>query len=79
MPDPRLGIQTSPSVSLTEDRLPLMISCETTVRPVLLSVKRMGSKLCADVGALLSSQVDAGVIWQMSSKPTRSVWTMPPS
>ena len=79
MPDPRLGTQMSPSVSVTDERLPLMINCETTVRPVLLSVKRMGSKLVADVGALLSSHVDCGVVWQTSSKPTRSVWTIPPS
>src|SRR5256885_4318544 len=80
MPAPWLGIQTSPSVSVNEERLPRMMSCDTNVRPVLLSVKRMGSKLVAEVGAVLSSHVELGVAGQTRpSKPTRSVCTIPPS
>ena len=56
-----------------------MMSCDTNVRPVLLSVKRIGSKLVAELGALLSTQVDLGVAGQTaSSYETRRVWVMPP-
>lgn len=64
-----------PSLSLNEERLArgLRIKCETNVRPVMWSVNRIGSKLLTEVGGFVSSQVEDGVCWHVSSRLTRSV------
>src|SRR5262249_60689898 len=65
VPHPLLGPQVPPPSAEKDERRPPApgsgttpadeINCETTVRPVLGSVKRIGSKLVTEVGALLSA------------------------
>src|SRR2546423_11486802 len=81
---PWSGIHVSPSSSVKDERLVVPESCDTIVRlgeaPVLCSVTRIGSRLSAEVGALLSSQIDEGVDGHESLKETRKVvrydWNM---
>src|ERR1051325_8079535 len=74
MPAPWLGSQLVPSLSVTAEELTsgLASSSETNVRPVDLSVKRIGSRLVTLVNGLpVDVHVDDGVVGHESSKPTR--------
>src|ERR1051325_11494923 len=75
MPAPWLGSQLVPSLSVTAEELTsgLASSSETNVRPVDLSVKRIGSRLVTLVNGLpVDVHVDDGVVGHESSKPTRN-------
>src|SRR5436305_14563188 len=74
MPAPCLGNQLAPSSLVMADELTsgLASSSETKVRPVALSVNRIGSRLVMLVNGLpVLVHVDDGVVGQESSKPTR--------
>src|SRR5437588_9980287 len=76
MPAPWLGSHVAPSLSLIADALTsgFASSSDTNVRPVVLSVKRIGSRLVTLViGLPVLVHVDDGVVGHESSKPTRNV------
>src|SRR5215467_8965875 len=74
MPAPWLGSQLAPSSFEIAEELTsgLASSSLTNVRPVLWSVKRIGSRLVTLVNGLpVDVHADDGVVGHESSKPTR--------
>src|ERR1044071_9916431 len=69
-----LGVHVAPSSSVNDIRLDLTKSCETKVRPVALSVKRIGSSEVIEVLAALTSSHVAVAGEAESLKRTRKVW-----
>src|SRR5712691_6630952 len=73
MPPPWLGIQVVPSSSVNAARLSWPVNCETKVRLVKRSVKRIASRLTTEVVIKLTSSHLAVAGEVQSLKLTRSV------
>jgi hypothetical protein len=75
-PQPTAGVKLAPSLSLNEDKLHTPANSETKVRPVVESVKRIGSSVATEVIGLTFTQVAVGglvgliVTWSVS----RTAW-----
>src|SRR3989442_14332276 len=73
MPPPWLGVQAVPSLSVNAARLSWPVNCETKVRLVKRSVKRIASRLTTEVVIKLTSSHLAVAGGAQSLKLTRGV------